>query len=195
MREHINLLIGEAEKGEGAYYKKLAIFIILFAPMIILLLGYGFARREAVLLKKELSDLTANRDAIKIEIARLTGNIEQVVSRKESTRIEEEKRLDLIKNLVRERILWSEIMREVSLTVPEEVWLTDLESRDSKMPDRKEIRMVGFAKSHTDITKFITLLEGSSHLRDISLIYAQKGEEPAGKVNFEITGLIETKKL
>lgn len=195
MRDHINLLIGEAEKGEGLDYKRTAIIIILFAPMIILLLAYGFEKRESLLLKKELVDLTAKRDALRIEIANLTGEINADTSRKETIKLEEEKRLDLIKKLVKERIIWSEVLRELSLTIPEDVWLTDLESRDSKRPDKKEIRMVGFAKSHLDITKFITLLEGSSYLSDISLVYAQKGEEPAGKVNFEITGLIEVKKL
>lgn len=195
MRDHINLLIGEAEKGEGLDYKRTAIIIILFAPMIILLVAYGFEKREGLLLKKELVDLTAKRDALRIEVTKLTGEINADAGRKETIRLEEEKRLDLIKKLVKERIIWSEILRDLSLTIPEDVWLTDLESRDSRRSDRKEIRMVGFAKSHLDITRFITLLEGSSYLTDISLVYAQRGEELAGKVNFEITGLVEVKKV
>ncbi len=195
MRQHINLLIAEAERGEGTDYKGPAIIITLFAPMIILLLAYGFEKRETVMLKKELAKLTSKRDAIKMDIARLTGGIEATVSRREAVRVEEEKRQDLIKRLVRERILWSEIMRELSLTVPEEVWLTDLESRNSKRADRKEVRLVGLARSHLDLTRFITLLEGSNYFSDISLIYAQKGEEPLGKVNFEVTGLVEMKEF
>lgn len=195
MRDHINLLIGEAEREGGPEYKRLATIIIFFVPMITLLLAYGFEKREATLLKKELVDLTAKRDAVRVEIARLTGEVDVATSRREVVKLEEEKRLDFIKKLVKERIIWSEIMRELSLGIPEEVWLTDLESRDSKRPDRKEIRMVGSAKSHLDITKFITLLEGSSYFSDISLIYIQKGEEQTGKVNFEVTGLVEVKKL
>ncbi|MEK7307218.1 MAG: PilN domain-containing protein [Nitrospirota bacterium] len=195
MRQHINLLIAEGERGEGTDYKGPAIIIALFAPIIILLLAYGFEKRETVTLKKELANLTSKRDAIKMEIARLTGGIEATVSRREVVRVEEEKRLDLIKRLVRERILWSEVMRELSLTVPEEVWLTDLESRNSKRADRKEVRLVGLAGSHLDLTRFITLLEGSNYFSDISLIYAQKGEDPSGKVNFEVTGLVEMKGL
>ncbi len=195
MRQHINLLIAEEARGEGPDYKGPAIIITLFAPMIILLLAYGFEKRETVILKKELANLTSKRDAIKMEIAGLTGGIEATVSRREIVRVEEEKRRDLIKRLVRERILWSEIMRELSLTVPEEVWLTDLESRNSKRADRKEVRLVGLARSHLDLTRFITLLEGSIYFSDISLIYAQKGEEPSGKVNFEVTGLVEMKEF
>jgi Tfp pilus assembly protein PilN len=195
MRQHINLLIAEAERGEGTDYKRPAIIITLFETMMILLLAYGFEKRETVMLKKELANLTSKRDAVKMEIARLTGGIEATVSRREVVRVEEEKRLDLIKRLVRERILWSEVMRELSLTVPNDVWLTNLESGNSKRADRKEVRLVGLARSHPDLTRFITLLEGSNYFSDISLIYAQKGEEPLGKVNFEITGLVEIKGL
>ena len=195
MRQHINLLIAEAERGEGTDYKGPAIIITLFAPIIILLLAYGFEKREIVTLKKELANLTSKRDGVKMEIARLTGEIEATVSRREVVRVEEEKRLDLINRLVRERILWSEVMRELSHTVPEEVWLTNLESGSSKRADRKEVRLVGLARSHLDLTRFITRLEGSNYFSDISLIYAQKGEEPSGKVNFEVTGLVEMKGL
>ena len=195
MRQHINLLIAEAERGEGTDYKGPAIIITLFAPIIFLLLAYGIEKRETATLKKELANLTSKRDGVKMEIARLTGEIEATVGRREVVRVEEEKRLDLIKRLVRERILWSEVMRELSLTVPNDVWLTNLESGNSKMADRKEVRMVGLARSHLDLTRFITLLEGSNYFSDISLTYAQKGEEPSGKVNFEVTGLVEMKGL
>jgi Tfp pilus assembly protein PilN len=195
MRQHINLLIAETEMGEGTDYKGPAIIITLFAPIVILLLAYGFEKRETAMLKKELANLTSKRDGVKMEIARLTGEIEATVGRREVVRVEEEKRLDLIKRLVRERILWSEVMRELSHTVPEEVWLTNLESGNSKRADRKEVRLVGLARSHLDLTRFITRLEGSNYFSDISLIYAQKGEEPSGKVNFEVTGLIEMKGL
>ena len=195
MKRHINLLIGEGKDREGPDYKGLAIILAAIFPLIILLLAYGFEKREAGKLRKELTGLTARRDSINAEIARLTGEINLASSRHEKSRMEEEERLGLVKKLVKERVLWSELIRELSLIVPEEVWLTDLESRDSKRPDRKEIRMVGLAKSHQDIPKFITLLEGSGYFSDISLIYAQKGDDPTGKVNFEVKGLIEVKRL
>jgi Tfp pilus assembly protein PilN len=99
-----------------------------------------------------------------------------------------------MRDLLKNRIPWSDVVREVSFIVPDGVWLTHMESLDAKpvgllsTAAGKAVRFVGLAHSQADVNRFISSLERSPRYGAVSLVYAQKGAgEGVQGVSFELT--------
>lgn len=103
-----------------------------------------------------------------------------------------------VEGLLHSRILWSEVLRQISLLVPRGVTLTRLEATEGgppgllSNPDARGLRFVGSARSHDQITFFIAALEQSRRFSDVSLVYAEKSPDlsPPG-VGFELVGHLD----
>ncbi|MFQ5598426.1 MAG: PilN domain-containing protein [Nitrospiria bacterium] len=95
------------------------------------------------------------------------------------------------------RIRWSQLMREVSLIIPEGVWTTRWESVASRKDPRKpnargnandmqqgpEIKILGEAISQAQLTLFLSTLDRSPLLNGARLAHARR---VSGEVHFEI---------
>ncbi|MHB8482402.1 MAG: PilN domain-containing protein [Nitrospiria bacterium] len=96
-------------------------------------------------------------------------------------------------------INWKKLLSGVGSTVPDGVWLQNLEGgvtegggADGKPSSpSKEIKFVGFATSYAPITLFLSRLERQPLFSRIRLIDTQKGATPEDRfIHFEITGNI-----
>jgi Tfp pilus assembly protein PilN len=195
MKSHINLISREILFEEKPFpFKEVAVPMALSAAVILLILvSLGYAWRVSVL-KKEVQALAIQRDKTLQEMARLNGEIGSLIRQtgvsQESAAQQREAMRDLLKN----RIPWSDVVREVSFIVPEGVWLTHLESLDAKptgllsTATEKTVRFAGLAHSQADVNRFISSLERSPRYGAVSLVYAQKdaGEGVQG-MSFELT--------
>jgi Tfp pilus assembly protein PilN len=74
---------------------------------------------------------------------------------------------------------WSEVLRELSLIVPDRVWLASLETRW----ESNSIGVKGYALSQMDIASFIALIERSDIFEGVEIVSSQKGEK---EVFFEL---------
>ncbi len=95
------------------------------------------------------------------------------------------------------RIRWSELMREVSMVIPEGVWITRWESlapttrpqtdktqdRSSQGPDEMQIKISGEALSQEQLNLFLLTLERSPLLIESRLTHARKINK---EVQFEL---------
>jgi len=69
---------------------------------------------------------------------------------------------------------WEAILSEISLIVPDTVWLEIIESADSR-----HLRLKGYSKSQAEIAKLIARLESSEHFENVEIMFSQKGERAA----------------
>ncbi|MBI3595859.1 MAG: PilN domain-containing protein [Nitrospirae bacterium] len=195
MKSHINLMAPEILFGEKPFsFKQRAVPMGVAGGVILLAvfsLGYMW---KVNLLKKEVRELTVQRDKTQQELARLNGEIGSLAKETQAGQEVTAQQLAAMKDLLKNRILWSDIVREVSFLVPDGVWLTRVESTDSKsgglLPSSTEagLRFVGVAQSQSAINLFISALERSPHYGYVSLVYAQKGGgEGVQGMSFELT--------
>ncbi len=210
MKVSINL-IAEILEAERFPMEKFLLPASLFLPLLILLLASAWEFLNARALDQQLSQLTVQRDALTKEMIRLTQEITSYERQEATERQEAEKKLMAVKGLLKDRVLWSEVFREVSFVVPPGVWLTSIEtvepsssvggggpagSRPTQTLEGKQVKFIGFAKSNSAMTQFIAALERSEHFTEIALVYAQRGTEPdSQQVNFEIGANLRTARL
>jgi Tfp pilus assembly protein PilN len=198
MKSHINLVAREILFDEKPFpFKEVAVPMALGAAVVILVLvSLGYVWRVSVL-KKEVREFAVQRDKTQQELARLNGEIVSLAGQTEMSREAAAQQLEAMRDLLKTRIPWSDVVREVSFIVPEGVWLTQLESLDSK-PDGilssatgKTVRFIGVAHSQTAVNRFISSLERSPRYGSVSLVYAQKGGgEGVQGVGFELTAAL-----
>lgn len=210
MKTSINL-VAEILERERFPVEKLLLPGSLFLPLVILLLASAWEALNARALSQQLSQLTVQRDALTNEVIRLTQEITSFERQETIERQEAEKKLTAVKGLLKDRVLWSEVFREVSFVVPPGVWLTSIETVEPGSPigdggssgarpaqtlEGKQVKFIGFAKSNAAMTQFISALERSEHFMEIALIYAQRSDEPGSQqVNFEIAANLRIARL
>ncbi|HUK55940.1 MAG TPA: PilN domain-containing protein [Nitrospiria bacterium] len=195
MKSYINLIAPEILFEEKPFsFKQRAIPVSVATGAVVLVvfsLGYWW---KVSTMKKEVQELTIQRDKTQQELARLNGEIASLSAGAQAGQGVAAEQLAAMRDLLKNRILWSDVVREVSLLVPDDVWLTRLESTDSKsggfMPPSTEagLHFAGMAQSQAAINRFIAALEHSPRYGYVSLIYAQKepGEGAQG-MSFELT--------
>lgn len=66
---------------------------------------------------------------------------------------------------------WSRIISEISLVVPEDVWLSSIEASQ----DNESIRFKGYAIKQMGVALFIASIEKSDLFENVEIIYSQKG--------------------
>jgi Tfp pilus assembly protein PilN len=210
MRNSINL-IAEILEGERFPTEKLILPAALFLPLLSLLLASAWEAVSARALGHQLQQIASQRDALTKEVTRLTGEITNFQHQQTTERQEAERKLTAVKGLLKDRILWSEVFREVSFIVPPGVWLTSIEAAEPgsvvaggassgarllQATEGKQVKFSGFAKSNAAVTQFIAALERSEHFTEISLVYSQRNPEPGSQqVNFEIAANLRTARL
>lgn len=194
MKEHINLASRRVLFEEKPFpFTQFAVpMAIGAAGALLVLASLGYAWRVTVL-KKEVREITVQRDKTQQELARLNGEIGNLSQQTELSRESAASQVEAVRELMKNRIPWSDVVREVSVLVPEGVWLTRMESLDSQ-PDGvlksavgKTIRFIGVAQSQAAVNQFISSLESSPRYGTVSLVFSQKGGgEGVQGVSFEL---------
>jgi Tfp pilus assembly protein PilN len=77
----------------------------------------------------------------------------------------------LIKNLLGERVLWSQVFKQFSRMVPIGMWFDSLEGTAAL---KAEIKIKGGAVSYQTISDFMLAMERSSYFEKPQLTFAQK---------------------
>ncbi len=198
-KAHINLLTAELAGGGGIQvpFKSLAWVALVAVPFVLVAAGYGREVVSALRLRSRLAEVTAKRDAVNLELVTLSGRID-TVQKGEAQRVSDvQKRTSAMREILNDRIAWSDVLREVSFLVPDGVFLTNLESSEVAggilSTAEKQVRCVGFARSHAGVTRLLSALEMSPWFSQVALGYSQQGA--ADQVNFEITARLRNRKV
>lgn len=190
MRENVNLIPAEIISERQIASKKTFALSVLIAVLILIAAIVGVKLSRIGSLKKDLHAAMMKRDALKKDLSNLTGEV-SLISNRLKVYEENEKRLQAAQDLLKNSILWSDIVRETSLIVPARVYLTMIESEGEKNGSEKKLRFVGISPTQTWITDFILSLEKSYYFSDVSLVYAQRDSEKKGDIRFEIKGTLK----
>ncbi|KAF0144027.1 MAG: hypothetical protein FD156_2184 [Nitrospirae bacterium] len=76
---------------------------------------------------------------------------------------------------------WSAIISDLSIIVPEEVWLSSIESKEEK--GLRQMGIKGFSKTQLGVANLISAIESSEYFYDVEIVFAQKGEK---EISFEL---------
>ncbi|MEW6325526.1 MAG: PilN domain-containing protein [Nitrospirota bacterium] len=100
--------------------------------------------------------------------------------------------------VINNRLPWVDLFQEMSVRVPDGVWLLRVEVEAMAAPkgkertrpaDKRTIVLSGFARSHQNVGQLLTALEQSPKFKAVSLKFADRRSEKTGEqVNFEISG-------
>lgn len=177
MKDHINLfqpdLLEGRGRGEGSSQKWLLALFLL--PILVFSGFYLQDARKRTALKKEVEAMIQQRDQLHQKLASFIttslsadhgkGNVPQNPD---------------IESILKERVLWSRVLQEVSLIAPEGVWMTQFETDTTQ-----GVRFEGFAVSYRKVTDFIAALESSPVFQDVLLDFSRQNQGER-KVDFSI---------
>ncbi|HLG22763.1 MAG TPA: PilN domain-containing protein [Candidatus Manganitrophaceae bacterium] len=173
MKEHINLLQLDVLEGKGRSDGKLQGALLPLALLLLAFLGgafYALDGKERTALKREVSTILQQRDQLRQQIASFAA------APFSGGKVKEDPALSVLKK----KRVWSEALEEISLTVPEGVWMTQFEAGADE-----GVRFEGFAVSHQKITALISALERSSVFQDVLLDFSRQNPSER-RVEFSI---------
>jgi Tfp pilus assembly protein PilN len=156
------------------------------AALVIPLLVWGVHVRAASRLDPQVVELRAARD-------RLAGEGDQ--ARRLIADVEAQNARRVLEQAQAEQINWREAFRELTLVVPNGMWLSDL-GREGVGPQGAEsgsdagdipIRIRGLAVSQGVVADLLVNLETSTHFGSPTVMYTQREQgQGVGRVGFEI---------
>jgi len=140
--------------------------------------------------------LNARNTAVREEIAAINAEITELEPK--VARVEELKRLieiaerkeQMLKRLEAARIPWDQVLLELRVVIPRDVWLTSVSAAQDG-----NLVFNGFGLSYTDVARFMVNLESSQMFEGTDLVTSQR--QPIGKrqtVNFSVTSLLTSKR-
>lgn len=161
-------ILKEKSQAPSLFYKR-------FLPIFALLFVSGLAGFYVI---KEERD----RSSLREEIERIGKERDEILAKIENFRKEEGaakgvpqmKPIDqkLRELIAKEKVAWSYVLQEVSLVVPENVWLTRFETDPNE-----GIRFEGFAVSYSKMSALVSLLESSKVFDNVFLDYSRVNAE------------------
>jgi Tfp pilus assembly protein PilN len=174
MKEHINLFQPDILEGRvrGEVSAQKLLFPVSLFLLIFLFAGFHIQDgKKQIMLQKEVENIIQQRDQLRQQIESLTGV--PVSEGLQSVGILDDPEL-------REKIVWSRLLQQVSLVVPEGVWITQFENATGQT-----VQFSGFGSSHQKVTELIASLEASRYFQDVLLEFSRQnaGEK---KVDFSI---------
>ncbi|MBI4685135.1 MAG: PilN domain-containing protein [Nitrospirae bacterium] len=171
MKETLNLLPIEVKTGEpkikGLFYyifPGLAVYII---TIIVLWFFKGIEIRKVDI---ELDKLNKHKTDLQQKLLVASAPVQTISS-------VDREILDAIGKTPR----WSFIISEISILVPENVWLSSIESKDER--GIKLMSVKGFTTTQLGVANLISALEASQYFYDVEIVFSQKGEK---EISFEL---------
>jgi Tfp pilus assembly protein PilN len=162
-KDYINMLPQEEKKS----FSFAAWGILLVLAFILVWLGLiGWQVRQYRLLHNRMTTLSAQRQSLVLQADALRKEL-AIASPSGMTR----DKAALIQDILQERVLWSEVFKQLSRIVPTGLWFDYLEGiADGKA----EIKIKGGAFSYLSIADFMASMEKSGYFEHPQLSYAQK---------------------
>lgn len=159
----INLLPAKRKKRiKGITYFFIALASITAAAILILVSITYF-------LKSDISKLKSRSEANKTKMATLAKKIEEA-KRYEQLNKEIEQRSSIIEGLRRNQLLPAKLLNNVSITLPDGVWLISLSYKDSG------VDIEGYGFTNFDIVSYVDNLKKTEGFEDVTLIESREAE-------------------
>ena len=176
VKDYINLLPQE-EKKPTPFATWGFLLTLLF---IVGWLGFfGLQVRQYRSLQKRIMTLSSQKQTLQVQADALRKEL-AVVSPSGMTR----DKAALIQDILQERVLWSEVFKQLSRIVPAGLWFDYLEGIAD---GRAEIKIKGGAFNYISIADFMASMEKSGYFLHPQLSYAQKAVvQGQDVVGFEI---------
>ncbi len=176
VNDYINLLPQE-EKKPTPFTRWGVLLALLF---VVVWLGlFGLQARQYRLLQKRITILSSQKQALQLQADALRKEL-AVVSPSGMTR----DKAALIQDILQERVLWSEVFKQLSRIVPTGLWFDYLEGNAD---GKAEIKIKGGAFNYISIADFMASMEKSRYFDHPQLSYAQKSVvQGQDVVGFEI---------
>ena len=175
-KDYINLLPQE-EKKTALFASRGVLLALLFVLVWLGLFGqqvwqYRSLQNRLHALNEQKQLLQQQSDVLRKELA--------VVSPTGMTR----DKAALIQDILKERVLWSQVFKQLSIIVPKGLWFDYLEGISD---DKAEIKIRGGAFNYLSIADFMLSMEKPGYFLDPQLSYAQKAVvQGQDVVGFEI---------
>ncbi|MBI3804795.1 MAG: PilN domain-containing protein [Nitrospirae bacterium] len=133
--------------------------------------------KKQISLKREVDAILQQREQLQQKISSLTSSLTPIDNILEETTLKKSRGLE---SLLKENIVWSRVLVEVSRIVPEGVWVTQFENNAAE-----GVRVDGFTLSYQKVTDLISSMEGSPLFQDVLLDFSR--QNPAERrVDFSI---------
>lgn len=172
----INLLPEYRRKSEFPTWKLYRIIAYVFLGLNILLWGYHLAMFKYT--ESKLSDVNEGIVSMKVWQERFDKAQQQ--------NAEVNKRNTIVRNLSKDRIVWSRSLAELGNVTPYGCWLASV--KQGNKPDQMSI--AGKAMKMDDIVKFISLLQARPDIANVQLISADESNNnnssTAGVIDFTL---------
>ncbi len=179
VKDYINLLPREDKKAGGpAGVTK--ILLIIFA----LVWGGAFSwqGKQAWDLKKHMTSIAWKKQAL---LQQLDAMYKELGITAPAGAGMAQQKSAIIYSLLGERVLWSEVFKQFSRTVPKGLWFDNLEGSTA---GRAEIKIKGGAFNYLSVAEFMLAMEKSNYFERPQLLYAQKNVvQGQDVIGFEIT--------
>lgn len=163
LKDYINLLPREEKRRSLAANAWTAV-VALFVLAWIVLFAAELVERRALLEKQ--AALAAQKQGLYRQLLALQKDLG--ISSPTGTNLD---KVSLIKALLGERVLWSEVFRQFSRIVPQGLWFDSLEGNAA---GRAAIKIRGGAFNYATVSGFMLGMEQSGYFEKPQLIYAQK---------------------
>ncbi len=138
--------------------------------IVVLLYCGGSALRYSVVLgmkQSQLKEITATSAVLTLKVQELTERNNQLDKN--------DKAVSAIQKVVGRKNYWSEIFKELSILIPDGIWLTNFNDQKAKTPkDDTRLSLRGEADSDQVVAKFLTVLEKSHHFGGVQMDYLEK---------------------
>ncbi|MDP3260870.1 MAG: PilN domain-containing protein [Thermodesulfovibrionales bacterium] len=172
MKETLNLLQVEVKAGAAAKKGRFYYLLAGIAVYIVVIMGLYFL--NIINVKK----LGAEMDKLNKQKAELQQQIKPLpaVTVAPSLLVDKEILIAMEKSP-----RWSPILSTISVVVPQDVWLSSIESREEK--GAKHMSIKGFSTTQLGVANFIAALELSHHFYDVEIVFVQKGDKD---ISFEL---------
>lgn len=209
MKTHINLLAPDLLGEDRLPFQKVALPGAFFLLTLSILAATGVEWGRSQSLKHEIANLNERRAQVVQSLVGLRSETETIFRRGGAAGEADAAKDRLMRELNQERIHWASLLQEISVLIPDDVWLTSMEGLgDTKgeNPTRehsnaenspvtiqsvKEVKFEGFAVSHMAITQMMSALERSRYFKNAQLMKAEKTSNAGQiKVIFEIKAVL-----
>ncbi len=161
--DYINLLPRE-EKKPAQLPGFTSLVIIFFVLVWIVLFGLKLKQRWD--LKAKLDSVTVQKKTAEEQVAAIRAQLGITAAPGANP-----DKAALIQNLLKERVLWSEVFKQFSRIIPRGVWFDSLEGNSV---GKAEIKIKGGSFNYVSVSDFMLAMEQSDYFSKPQLLYAQK---------------------
>jgi len=163
VKDYINLLPRE-EKKPGRMAETRSLLVALSALAWLAVFGLTLAQRWT--LQVRLAAVNEQREDLQQQATALQQELGLSIPAGMSP-----EKASLIQNLLGERVLWSEVFKQFSRTVPPGLWFDSLEGNAAA---KAEVKIRGGAFNYALVSEFMRGMENSAFFEKPDLLFAQK---------------------